>query len=57
MGWSAGVSGSLTASSPELLVMCEDCKIDGELLGKYAEDRKDMMVGMNVGTETLLLEN
>ncbi|XP_078115252.1 LIM/homeobox protein Lhx8 isoform X2 [Sander vitreus] len=35
-------NGSLL-SNDELLVMCEDCKGDGELLGTCTEDRRDIM--------------
>nr|XP_046247298.1 LIM/homeobox protein Lhx8 isoform X2 [Scatophagus argus] len=39
---SEGDNGSLL-SNDELLVMCEDCKGDEELLGKCTEDRRDIM--------------
>ncbi|TNN69229.1 LIM/homeobox protein Lhx8 [Liparis tanakae] len=42
-GVRAAESGSLL-SGDELLVMCEDCKGDEELLGTCTEDRRDIMV-------------
>lgn len=55
MGWNGGgggggAPGAFKRQLPrwgdtEPLVMCEDCKGDGELLGKCGRDRRDLMVG------------
>lgn len=58
MGWSAArFQATVVDGSCDLCIMCEECKGDAELVGRYGVDDRHAVVGMTVRAATLLPPN
>lgn len=58
MGWSAArFQATVADGTCDLCIMCEDCKGDAELLGRYGGDGTHAVVDMTVRAATFLPQN